>query len=171
MSGAEAIAAGIVLALAAGALVVLSGRRASGHRDPKAAGDAEASAPRARGGARAGDREDAGDPDAAGKTEPIEMPIDGTLDLHLFSPKEVGDLIPEFIAECRRRGIYEVRIIHGKGKGVLRRTTWAILERHPHVVDFEFAGRGGGNWGATEVRLRGRRRKQSRRRAPRGPKA
>mgnify|MGYP000114956446 CR=1 FL=1 len=50
--------------------------------------------------------------------EPIhQVPIDGTLDLHQFSPKDIGELIPEFIEECHRRGIFRLRIVHGKGIG------------------------------------------------------
>ena len=49
---------------------------------------------------------------------PIEYPIDGILDLHTFRPNEVKDLIPEYLAACRERGILQVRIIHGKGTGI-----------------------------------------------------
>ena len=52
--------------------------------------------------------------------EPAQWPINGTLDLHLFQPKEVGDLVPEYLAERRKRGILQVRIVHGKGTGQLR---------------------------------------------------
>ncbi|MRR38005.1 DNA mismatch repair protein MutS, partial [bacterium] len=60
---------------------------------------------------------------------PIELPIDGTLDLHAFRPGEVKDLVPDYLAACCERGIYSVRIIHGKGTGALRRTVHAVLER------------------------------------------
>ena len=59
--------------------------------------------------------------------EIIEVPIDGTLDLHMFSPRDVKDLVPDYLAECRERGILQVRIVHGKGTGALRRTVHAIL--------------------------------------------
>ena len=67
--------------------------------------------------------------------QPVSVPIDGTLDLHTFHPSEVADLVPEYLDECLRRGIDHVRIIHGKGKGVLRRahgvdiSTIAVLLR------------------------------------------
>jgi dsDNA-specific endonuclease/ATPase MutS2 len=83
----------------------------------------------------------------------IELPIDGTLDLHAFRPSEVKDLVPGYLEECRARGILEVRIIHGKGTGALRETVRAILERMDGVVAFRLAGDGGG-WGATIVELR-----------------
>jgi len=86
--------------------------------------------------------------------EPVELPIDGVLDLHTFSPRDVKDLVPDYLAECQKRGILQVRIIHGKGIGHLRRTVHAILAKHPEVVSFalDYPERGG--WGATIVRLR-----------------
>jgi len=86
--------------------------------------------------------------------DPVELPIDGVLDLHTFSPKDVKDLVPEYIEECRRRGIMELRIIHGKGTGTLKAIVHSILENNPHVASFKDAGIGAGGWGATEVRLR-----------------
>jgi len=85
--------------------------------------------------------------------EVIEMPIDGVLDLHSFHPKEVKDLVPDYLDECRDRGILEVRIIHGKGKGVLRRIVHSVLEKHPAVKGFKLGGHGSGSWGATTVDL------------------
>jgi dsDNA-specific endonuclease/ATPase MutS2 len=85
---------------------------------------------------------------------PIDLPIDGVLDLHTFSPKEVKDLVPEYIAECLRRGITEIRIIHGKGTGTLKAIVHGLLEKDPRVASFKDAGLGAGGWGATEVRLR-----------------
>ena len=86
--------------------------------------------------------------------EPVRLPIDGVLDLHAFSPKDVKDLVPVYIDECLRLGITELRIIHGKGTGVLKGIVHGLLEKNPHVANFKDAGTGGGGWGATEVRLR-----------------
>lgn len=87
---------------------------------------------------------------------PVEIPIDGVLDLHAFHPRDVKDLVPEYLEECRRRGIDFVRIIHGKGSGTLCRIVRGLLKKNPHVADFNTAGPGGGGWGATEVRLKGK---------------
>ena len=86
-------------------------------------------------------------------TEPVEIPIDGTLDLHTFAPGEVSSLLEEYLWACMDKGIYEVRIIHGKGKGVLRRIVHARLEKHPNVSSFSLDS-GPSGWGATVVHLR-----------------
>ena len=91
------------------------------------------------------------EPDGA---EPIELPINGVLDLHTFRPQELGDLVPGYLAECRARGILEVRIIHGKGIGNVRRSVHAILSRLPEVEAFSEASLLFGGAGATMVRLR-----------------
>jgi DNA-nicking Smr family endonuclease len=83
----------------------------------------------------------------------VEYPIDGTLDLHAFHPRDVKDLVPEYIRACRGKGILEVRIIHGKGTGALRETVHAALDRLTEVESYQLAGDRSG-WGATIVRLR-----------------
>ena len=83
----------------------------------------------------------------------VELPIDGVLDLHTFQPRDVPDLVPTWLDECKRAGITEVRIIHGKGKGVLRRTVHAILERRDDVLEHGLAPAHLGGWGATVARL------------------
>ncbi len=86
--------------------------------------------------------------------KPVRIPIDGVLDLHAFRPAEVKDLVPEYLEECRRRGIYHVRIIHGKGTGILRQIVLGLLKRNPHVLSYRVAEPSGGSWGATEVVLK-----------------
>ena len=83
----------------------------------------------------------------------VDFPIDGTLDLHMFHPAEVGDLVPEYLRACRERGILQVRLVHGKGKGELRRTVETILDRLPEVAERRTAGEDAGGWGATLVTL------------------
>jgi DNA-nicking Smr family endonuclease len=94
--------------------------------------------------------------DEAGGQDPVELPIDGTLDLHAFRPEEVKDLVPEWLDACRERGILEVRIVHGKGTGALRRTVESLLAHSPAVLRFVTADEAGGGWGATLASLKRR---------------
>ena len=82
-----------------------------------------------------------------------ELPVDGELDLHNFRPREIKPLLLAYIDACLARGIHELRIVHGKGVGNLRRTVHAILGRHPRVRGYRLGGHGGGGWGATIVDL------------------
>lgn len=88
--------------------------------------------------------------------EPVELPIDGTLDLHAFAPGDLPSLLPEWLRACRERGILEVRIVHGKGTGALRRSVEALLSRSPEVLEHRPAEEPAGGWGATLARLRPR---------------
>ena len=84
----------------------------------------------------------------------IALPIDGELDLHTFSPKELSPLVTDYLMECRKRGILTVRVIHGKGAGVVKRSLHAILKRLDMVESFSLAPPHMGGFGATLVRLR-----------------
>lgn len=84
---------------------------------------------------------------------PPELPIDGTLDLHTFRPQELGSLIPEYIEACLRENIYQLRIIHGKGTGNLRRSVHALLDRNEHVESYALAN-DKSSWGATLAELK-----------------
>ena len=86
--------------------------------------------------------------------EPIQLPIDGVLDLHTFNPKEIKDLLPDYLTACRARGIFQVRIIHGKGIGNLRRSVHSILAKRPEVASFTLDHPQYGGWGATIVHLK-----------------
>jgi dsDNA-specific endonuclease/ATPase MutS2 len=85
---------------------------------------------------------------------PHELPVDGTLDLHTFQPRDVKNLVQDYLTECRGKGILQVRIIHGKGIGALRETVHALLARMPEVDSFKLADEQGGGWGATIVHLK-----------------
>lgn len=81
-------------------------------------------------------------------------PITGELDLHTFHPSEIGELLPEYFAECRKLGILSVRVIHGKGTGALREGVHSLLRKLPEVRDFQYpASIATGAWGATWVYL------------------
>ena len=83
----------------------------------------------------------------------VEVEITGELDLHHFSPKDLKYLIPDYLEACLEKNITEVRLIHGKGKGVLRRSVHSLLEKHPDVDSYKLATEDRGNWGATIVTL------------------
>lgn len=90
---------------------------------------------------------------------PDEIPsveIGDVLDLHTFRPRDIPDLVADYLDECQIRGFQQVRIIHGKGIGNLRRTVHAILERHDGVEEYALAEESAGGWGATLVRLKSR---------------
>jgi len=85
--------------------------------------------------------------------DPHPVPITNELDLHTFRPSEIGELLPEYFAECRRAGIRGVRVIHGKGSGALREGVHALLGRMPEIESFHWPAAEGG-WGATRVVLK-----------------
>lgn len=87
-------------------------------------------------------------------SDPLALPIEAALDLHTFRPQDLGDVVPEYLEECRRRGLLEVRVIHGKGTGQVMRSVHALLRRHPAVESFALAGAHYGGAGATMVRLK-----------------
>ncbi|HTE54943.1 MAG TPA: Smr/MutS family protein [Kofleriaceae bacterium] len=93
--------------------------------------------------------------ESSGSDEPdvVEVAITDELDLHTFLPRDVSSLVPEYLDECARRGFREVRIVHGKGRGVLRRAVYAALDRHPRVASYRQAEEWAGGWGATVVTL------------------
>ena len=83
----------------------------------------------------------------------VPLEIDGVLDLHMFPPNQVKDLVNDYLDACLEAGILDVRIIHGKGIGVLRTIVYGILEQHPAVESFGHPN-DVGSWGATVVRLK-----------------
>ena len=86
--------------------------------------------------------------------EPIEFPIEDSIDLHTFQPGEVRDLLRDYLEAASDKGFPEVRIIHGKGTGVLAQLVRSVLGKHPLVVSFRQADAGSGGWGATVAVLR-----------------
>ena len=84
----------------------------------------------------------------------VALPIDGVLDLHTFRPGEVSELVQDYLDECQRHALREIRIIHGKGNGTLRRTVHAALDHRSDVLEYKLAPPERGGWGATLVTLR-----------------
>jgi DNA-nicking Smr family endonuclease len=87
--------------------------------------------------------------------DPVPYPIDGTLDLHAFAPADVKSVVEEYVNEAHAAGLREVRVIHGRGRGVQRGIAQAALDRHPLVVEFWDAPES--HLGATVARLADRR--------------
>jgi DNA-nicking Smr family endonuclease len=87
-------------------------------------------------------------------TEPIVLPIEDSIDLHAFHPKDIPSVVEEYLEQCGQGGLTEVRIIHGRGTGVQRNIVRSILKRHPRVLSYQDASAEAGGWGATVVVLR-----------------
>ena len=73
-----------------------------------------------------------------------EVPIEDVLDLHPFAPRDVASVVAEYVTAAHAAGLREVRLIHGRGKGVQRLNVQRVLDTHPLVAEF---------WDATETHL------------------
>ncbi|HVV83202.1 MAG TPA: Smr/MutS family protein [Kofleriaceae bacterium] len=93
------------------------------------------------------------DSGAPGADDVVIVPITDELDLHAFAPREVADVVAEYLDAARERGFEVVRIVHGKGSGALRRTVHAVLDRHHAVRGYHTGGDREGGWGSTIVEL------------------
>jgi DNA-nicking Smr family endonuclease len=87
-------------------------------------------------------------------SEPVSLPIEDSLDLHSFVPKDVRPVVDEYLKEAASRGFREVRLIHGRGIGVQRASVQGLLAGHPLVERFFDAPPERGGWGATVVVLK-----------------
>ena len=85
----------------------------------------------------------------------MELPISGELDLHAFAPRDIPGVVADYLDACAERGILEVRLVHGRGKGVQRAVVRRVLAGRGDVVAVRDAPSGSGGWGATLVTLRG----------------
>ena len=83
------------------------------------------------------------------------VPIEGALDLHAFAPRDIKSVVEEYIRAAHQQGLKEVRLIHGRGKGVQRGIVQSVLEKHPLVEEFWDAAEA--HLGATIARLAGQR--------------
>ena len=86
--------------------------------------------------------------------QPVKIDIEDVLDLHTFKPEDVPDLLEDYIFECIKSGIFSVRIIHGKGKGIQKKRVQKLLKNNPKVESFQDAPPEAGGWGATLVELK-----------------
>lgn len=84
------------------------------------------------------------------QTDPVEVEITDTLDLHTFHPRDVKDVVQEYLAACVERRFRYVRIIHGKGTGVQKEMVRSILAKSEYVESFG----DGPDWGSTVVVLK-----------------
>jgi len=84
---------------------------------------------------------------------PVELPIGDTLDLHAFAPRDVPDVVAEYLEAARAKGLRQVRLIHGRGRGFQRAVVHSLLARLPGVVRAAEAPPDRGGWGATIVVL------------------
>ena len=86
--------------------------------------------------------------------EPVRIPITDVFDLHTIPPRDVREVVEEYLIEAHRMGLRALRIIHGRGIGVQREMVRTVLSRTPFVTDFRDAPAEAGGWGATIVTLR-----------------
>jgi DNA-nicking Smr family endonuclease len=86
--------------------------------------------------------------------DPVSLPIEDSLDLHSFAPKDVRPVVEEYLKEAAARGFREVRLIHGRGIGFQRASVQGLLAGHPLVERFFDAPPERGGWGATVVVLK-----------------
>ncbi len=86
--------------------------------------------------------------------EPVEVPIEDSLDLHPFAPRDIPSVVEEYLEQAAGRGFREVRLIHGRGTGTQRAIVQRLLRDHPLVARFGDAPADRGGWGATIVFLR-----------------
>ena len=86
--------------------------------------------------------------------QPVNMPIKDILDLHTFIPKDIPDLLVDYFKACIDADIYSVRIVHGKGRGILKKWVQGLLKKNPLVESFQDSPPEAGGWGATLVELK-----------------
>jgi len=91
------------------------------------------------------------DPEAS--DEPLVLPIEDSIDLHAFAPKDIPSVVESYLEAAFEAGLEEVRVIHGRGKGVQKERVRQVLARSEHVAHFEEATPDSGGFGATVVKL------------------
>lgn len=92
--------------------------------------------------------------DTSTDDDPVVLPIEDHIDLHPFAPRDIPSVVEEYVWQCHEQGLREVRIIHGRGKGVQRRIVQSALEKNPLVESSHDAPPERGGWGATVAVIR-----------------
>ena len=92
--------------------------------------------------------------DYSGEQHPHRVPVEESIDLHAFTPRDVVSVVEEYLEAAARKRYREVRLIHGKGTGAQRASVRALLSRHPLVESYADAPPETGGWGATRVTLK-----------------
>jgi DNA-nicking Smr family endonuclease len=87
-------------------------------------------------------------------SDAVVVPLQDSIDLHAFQPKDIPSVVREYLEQCREAGIRQIRIVHGKGIGVQRNVVHSVLRNHPAVQSFQEAPLEAGGWGATLVVLK-----------------
>jgi dsDNA-specific endonuclease/ATPase MutS2 len=100
--------------------------------------------------------EEPDDHEADADIDPAAPELTDELDLHTFQPRDCADLVDEYLTAAQEKGFTTVRVIHGKGKGTLRRIVHSVCEKHPAVKSFRLGDQRSGSWGATLVELHAR---------------
>ena len=85
--------------------------------------------------------------------DPVRIPIENQIDLHAFAPRDIPSVVESYLEAAHEAGFGEVRLIHGRGKGVQKEVVRRVLSRHPRVTDYREAPPERGGWGATIVWL------------------
>lgn len=86
----------------------------------------------------------------------VEVEIRDVLDLHSFKPREIRDVVLEWLDAAWAMGFRELRLIHGRGIGTQRQIVRSVLSKHERVSSFSDAPADAGGWGATLITLRDR---------------
>jgi DNA-nicking Smr family endonuclease len=86
--------------------------------------------------------------------DPVILPIEDSIDLHAFASADIPAVVEAHLEAARDAGFAEVRVIHGRGKGVQKERVRQTLARSEHVLQFEEATPDRGGWGATVVKLK-----------------
>jgi len=86
--------------------------------------------------------------------QPVTLPVEDRIDLHPFGPRDIPDVVADYLAAAHERGFREVRLIHGRGIGVQRERVRGVLARHPLVEEYHDAPADRGGWGATVAYLK-----------------